>query len=124
MTTLRVAAIALAVLGLCGPACADPIGTWLTENGRSRVKVADCCGALCGTIVWLKEPNDPETGKPKTDKNNSDAEKRSRPLLGVQIVLGMKPSGAGKWAGQVYNRSEEHTSELQTPDNLVWRTMS
>jgi len=109
MTTLRVAAIALAVLGLAGPACADPIGTWLTENGRSRVKVADCGGALCGTIVWLKEPNDPETGKPKTDKNNADAGKRSRPLIGVPIVISMRPNGSNKWSGQVYNAEDGKT---------------
>ena len=75
---------------------ADPMGTWLTQGGNSRIRIADCGGALCGTIVWLKEPNDAETGKPKTDKNNSDAAKRSRPLIGVQIVLGMKPAGADK----------------------------
>ena len=109
MTTLRVAAIALAVLGLAGPACADPIGTWLTENGRSRVKVADCGGALCGTIVWLKEPNDPETGRPKTDKNNADAGKRSRPLIGVPIVISMRPNGSNKWSGQVYNAEDGKT---------------
>ena len=61
------------------------------------------------TIVWLKEPNDPDTRKPKTDKNNSDAAKRSRPLLGVQIVLGMKPAGADKWTGQVYNAEDGKT---------------
>jgi uncharacterized protein (DUF2147 family) len=85
---------------------ADPVGTWVTQIGTSRIKVADCGGALCGTIVWLKEPNDPDTGKPKTDKNNSDEAKRGRPLLGVQIVLGMKPSGADKWSGQVYNAED------------------
>ena len=106
MRILRVAAVALAVLGLAGPALADPVGTWLTENGRSRVKIADCGGALCGTIIWLKEPNDPETGKPKTDKNNADAGKRTRPLIGVPIVLNMKPNGANKWSGQVYSPEE------------------
>lgn len=108
ITTLRAGAIALALFGLCdgGPAFADPLGTWLTENGRSRIKIVDCGGALCGTIVWLKEPNDPETGKPKTDKNNADAAKRSRPLIGVQIVLSMKPNGANKWSGQVYSPEE------------------
>jgi uncharacterized protein (DUF2147 family) len=106
MITLRVAAIAVAVFGLCGSAGADPIGTWLTENGRSRVKVVDCGGALCGTIIWLKEPNDPETGKPKTDKNNVDAANRSRPLIGVPIVLSMKPNGSSKWSGQVYSPEE------------------
>ena len=92
-----------------GALAADPAGTWLTQTGGSRIRVADCGGALCGTIIWLKEPNDPDTGKPKTDKNNSDAAKRSRPLLGVQIVLGMKPNGTDKWAGQVYNAEDGKT---------------
>ena len=103
------AAALLALTGSTAALAAEPTGTWLTQVGTSRIRVADCGGALCGTIVWLKEPNDPETGKPKTDKNNSDASKRSRPLLGVQIVLGMKPSGAGKWTGQVYNAEDGKT---------------
>ena len=104
------AAVALIGLAGAGPAfAADPAGVWLTQGGNSRIRVADCGGALCGTIVWLKEPNDPDTGKPKTDKNNSDASKRSRPLIGVQIVLGMKPAGADKWSGQVYNAEDGKT---------------
>ena len=87
----------------------EPLGNWLTQGGASRIKIADCGGALCGTIAWLKEPNDADTGKPKTDKNNSDAAKRSRPLIGVQIVLGMKPAGADKWNGQVYNAEDGKT---------------
>ena len=59
--------------------------------------------------MWLKEPNDPDTGKPKTDKNNGDEAKRSRPLIGVQIVLGMKPAGTDKWTGQVYNAEDGKT---------------
>jgi len=99
-----------------GVRAAEPNGTWLTQTGGSRIRMADCGGALCGTIIWLKEPNDPETGKPKTDKNNSDSAKRSRPLLGVQIVLGMKPAGAGKWTGQVYNAEDGKTYS----GNLTW----
>jgi uncharacterized protein (DUF2147 family) len=95
--------------GSDGALAADPAGVWLTQTGTSRIRVADCGGALCGTIIWLKEPNDPDTGKPKTDKNNSDAAKRSRPLLGVQIVLGMKPAGTDKWSGQVYNAEDGKT---------------
>ena len=103
------AAAALFVLSGGSAMAADPIGTWLTQGGNSRIRIADCGGALCGTIIWLKEPNDPDTGKPKTDKNNSDAGKRSRPLIGVQIVLGMKPAGADKWSGQVYNAEDGKT---------------
>jgi uncharacterized protein (DUF2147 family) len=104
-----IAVALLALAGSDGAFAADPTGVWLTQTGTSRIRVADCGGALCGTIIWLKEPNDPDTGKPKTDKNNSDASKRSRPLLGVQIVLGMKPSGADKWTGQVYNAEDGKT---------------
>jgi uncharacterized protein (DUF2147 family) len=106
---LRTSLIAAVLTGFGSAAAADPIGTWTTENGRSHIKIAKCGEGLCGTIVWLKEPNDPETGKPKTDKNNADSGKRSRPLIGVPIVLGMKPSGANKWAGQVYNAEDGKT---------------
>ena len=105
---LALAAV-LALTGSEGALAADPNGVWLTQTGGSRIRLADCAGALCGTIVWLKEPNDPDTGKPKLDKNNSDASKRSRPLIGVQIVLGMKPAGAEKWTGQVYNAEDGKT---------------
>jgi uncharacterized protein (DUF2147 family) len=106
--TLAAAAL-LAFTCAEGALAAEPTGTWLTQTGGSRIRIADCGGALCGTIIWLKEPTDPDTGKPKTDKNNSDAAKRSRPLLGVQIVLGMKPNGADKWSGQVYNAEDGKT---------------
>jgi uncharacterized protein (DUF2147 family) len=88
---------------------ADPIGTWLTEGGRSRVRVASCGAGLCGTVIWLKEPDDPETGKAKLDKKNADASKRNRPLIGVAILLNAKPSGANKWVGQVYNAEDGKT---------------
>jgi uncharacterized protein (DUF2147 family) len=109
-TSVRIAAIVSATLLSTAPAVAvDLVGNWLTENGRSRVRIADCGGALCGTIAWLKEPTDPETGKPKTDKNNADAAKRARPLIGVPIVLSMKPAGADRWSGQVYNAEDGKT---------------
>ena len=41
MTILRAAVLALAVFSLSDAALADPIGTWLTEGGKSRVKVVD-----------------------------------------------------------------------------------
>jgi len=109
MTRHLFAAALFFLLAASGAAfAADPAGIWLTQNGASRIKLADCGGAVCGTIIWLKEPND-DNGKPKTDKNNSDASKRSRPLIGVQIVLGMKPAGADKWTGQVYNAEDGKT---------------
>jgi uncharacterized protein (DUF2147 family) len=96
---------------LAAPAfAADPIGTWYTGDKDSQVRIANCGGALCGSLVWLKEPTDPATGRPKTDKNNADASKQSRPLIGVPIVLGMKPSGTpNQWSGSVYNAGDGKT---------------
>ena len=118
MATFRLAAAAvcfstLAAIGLkfVTPAfAADPLGTWYTADKDSQVRITNCGGALCGSLVWLNEPNDPATGRPKTDKNNADASKQSRPLLGVQIVLGMKPSGTpDQWKGEVYNAKDGNT---------------
>jgi uncharacterized protein (DUF2147 family) len=104
------AALVAATIAASGPArAADPMGTWYTADKDSQVRIVNCGGALCGALIWLKEPNDPATGRPKTDKNNADATKQSRPLLGVQIVLGMKPSGADQWSGEVYNASDGKT---------------
>jgi uncharacterized protein (DUF2147 family) len=107
---LRSSMIAAGVVGACFPAAAaDPNGSWVTEGGKATVRIANCGGALCGTITALKEPNDSTTGRPQLDKNNADASKRSRPMIGVQIVLGMKPSGPDKWSGDIYNAEDGKT---------------
>ena len=117
MTKVRITAVAVCLAAVVfvavspgAPAfAADAIGTWYTGDKEGRVRIVNCGGALCGNLVWLKEPNDPATGRPKTDKNNADASKQSRPLLGAPIVLGMKPSGPGQWSGDVYNASDGKT---------------
>ena len=112
MKFLRTATIAAALLGgsLGTGLAADPMGTWHTEEGKATVRIAACGPALCGTIISLKAPNDPDTGKPQLDNHNVDASLRSRPMIGVQVVLGMKPSGtANKWSGQVYNAEDGKT---------------
>lgn len=111
--TYRFALPALAALAFAmmtpSANAADPTGTWLTEAGTSRIRIADCGGALCGNIVWMKDPIDPQTQKPRLDKMNPDTARRSRPLMGTAIVIGMKPSGADKWSGQVYNAEDGKT---------------
>ena len=107
---IAMTAAALLAAAINTSAAADATGIWLTEDGKAKVRVAACGPALCGTIISLKEANDPDTGRPKTDKNNADAGLRSRPVIGVQVVLGMKPSGtANKWSGQVYNAEDGKT---------------
>src|ERR1700716_1616864 len=80
-------AIALWVASTLASFAADPTGTWLTEEGEGTMRISNCGGALCATVVSLKEPNDRQTGRPKTDIHNADASKRDRPLVGVQILM-------------------------------------
>ncbi len=101
-----VSAIALALILNAPARAADPLGTWFTGDKKGKVKIVNCGGAICGTLHWLAEPIDPQTHQPKTDKNNKDASKQGRPLLGIPIVLSMKPSGGDKWEGQVYNAED------------------
>ena len=101
-----------AVLGLSLMAsaaqAAQPTGTWLSENGGTKVRITDCGGKLCGNVVWLKDAKGAD-GKPKTDRFNQDEAKRSRPLLGVPVVQGMAPSGENKWSGKIYNADDGKT---------------
>jgi uncharacterized protein (DUF2147 family) len=104
-----VSAIGLALISVAPALAADPFGTWLTGDKKGKIRITNCSGALCGTLVWVQEPIDPATNQPKTDKNNADASKRSRPLVGIPIVLNMKPSGGDKWDGEVYNAEDGKT---------------
>ena len=104
------AAIGLALIATAPALAAEPFGTWLTADKKGKVHIVNCGGALCGNLVWMDEPIDPDTNKPKTDKHNVDASKRDRPLLGIPIVLNMKLSATPeKWEGQVYNAEDGST---------------
>ena len=77
------------------------------------MRIANCGGAPCGTLVGLKEPNDPATGRPKTDKeNNADASKQSLAAhwradrARHEAELGTPPD---QWSGNVYNASDGKT---------------
>ena len=66
----------------------DPSGTWLTGDGRAKVRIDRCgpAGAnICGKVVWLKSPTT-EDGTPRTDIKNPDPKKRSRPALGLTLL--------------------------------------
>ena len=103
--------IAILLLMSAGAIAADPVGTWNTAANRAQVRIGHCGGSsLCGGIVRLKEPNDPQTGKPQTDINNPDPAKRNRPLIGLRIVLNLKPTGTSdRWQGEVYNADDGRT---------------
>ena len=103
-------AVATSLVAASSAFAADISGVWSTQDGASRVRLAPCGKAICGTIISLKEPNDPATGKPKLDKYNQDASKRGRPVVGIELVTGMKPNSAqDRWDGSLYNPKDGNT---------------
>jgi uncharacterized protein (DUF2147 family) len=87
----------------------DPTGVWLTEAGDAKILVSKCGSGICGTIVWLKAPIDPATGKPQVDDKNKDPVLAHRPIIGINIFNGMKPMADNKWSGRIYNADNGKT---------------
>ena len=107
--TPAVLATLLLTFPLVGPALADLQGIWAMSDGKVTVKVDDCGGNLCARIVDLKEPISKIDGKPKVDRENPDPAKRNRPLIGLSILIGMKPTGDNFWKGAIYNPDDGKT---------------
>jgi uncharacterized protein (DUF2147 family) len=113
LTILRIALLAVIALGAFDAIAAQPAeidGVWLSPKANMRVRIGPCVAALCGNLIWLKDSSDPRTGEPLTDRNNPDPANRNRPLVGIQMVIGLKPGrAAGEWTGQVYSPNEGKT---------------
>ena len=86
---------------------ADPTGVWLTQAGDAKVQITRCGGAICAKVVWLREPIDRATGKPQVDNKNPS--RPARPIIGLQLFVGMKPVVANKWSGAIYNADDGKT---------------
>lgn len=88
----RPLAAAFVLASLSVPALAqDVTGTWLRENGESRVRFAKCGEAICGTVVWLKNP---ESSKSK---------------VGQRVFFDMVPNGSNAWTGKAFNPEDGKT---------------
>jgi uncharacterized protein (DUF2147 family) len=96
------------------------VGLWLPSNGKARVNIYKAKdGKYYGRIVWLKEPNDPNTGKPKVDKNNPDESKRNTPLLGYLLLQGFEYKGDKLWEnGTIYDpeSGSTYSCKVEMPD--------
>ena len=85
-------------------------GRWLTQDQRAVVEVASCGPSECGKIVWVKDPIDPENGKPRRDKHNPDMGLQHRPIIGLATLSNIAANGQGFWDAVSYDprSGEEH----------------
>jgi len=105
--------ISLLVIGFLMPAAwssaqsikkDDVIGVWLNQDKDAKVEITTREGKYYGKIVWIKDPIDPETNKPKVDKHNPDVSLRNRPTLGLEILRGFSFNGKDEWKdGKIYD---------------------
>ncbi len=115
--------ILASVAAMAGPARAadDPTGEWLVEDGSGKVRIDNCGGEMWGVVSW--------ENKPYRDTNNPDPALRSRPTLGMPILLGLKPvvkkrweGNVEAWQGHVYNAKNGKTYDvsiwLNNPNTL------
>jgi len=109
MKMLAVVALAAAGFAASGETgFTSPIGLWLAKDG-AKIRISPCGRNLCGFIVQSNPQIDPATGRPPTDKNNTDPAKRNRALVGVEILISMRQDGPTKWSGHLYNDDDGKT---------------
>ncbi|WP_298671925.1 DUF2147 domain-containing protein [uncultured Sphingomonas sp.] len=79
---------------------AEPIaGRYFTADGSGIVAVVACNNAMCGKLATIVKPT---PGAPTTDVKNPDPALRTRPFLGMPILLGLTDQGKD-WRGEIYD---------------------
>jgi uncharacterized protein (DUF2147 family) len=97
-----------------GDSQVDPTGEWLVAKRVARIKIVNCNERLWGVVSWETTPG--------VDSNNPDPAKRTRPTLGMPILLGMEKVKSNEWKGEIYNSEDGKTYSssitLLNPDLL------
>jgi uncharacterized protein (DUF2147 family) len=77
----------------------DIVGTWLNQEATGKITLYKENGKYFGKLVWLREPNDKVTGKPRTDVENPDEKLKSTPLIGMVNMKNFTFDGKEEWSG-------------------------
>ena len=113
----RTCLVLAGILLSAGIACADPTGEWMTQKGYAKIRIENCGTSFWGAVAWEQ--------KAGVDSKNPDPSKRTRPTLGMPVLLDMKPVEANKWSGQIYNSEDgqiySSNISLANPDLLQVR---
>ncbi len=79
---------------------ATPVGLWKTidddgKTEKSLVRISEQGGTLTGSIEKLLDPK--ASADAKCDLCKDD--RKNKPLVGLQIIRGVKAAGDGVWSG-------------------------
>lgn len=97
----------------------DVLGVWLNEDKDAHVEIYKDGNKYFGKIIWLKNPIDDETGKPKLDDKNEDASLQSRPVMGLLLLKEFVFDGDDEWEdGEIYDpkSGKTYSCYMEFPD--------
>lgn len=91
------------------------LGVWANSSNKAHIEIFKNAGKYYGKIIWLKNPNDPATGKPKIDKRNPDEKNRNKRILGLVVLRDFKYDDEEWKNGKIYNPEDgkEYKSYLK-----------
>ena len=104
ISLLALLAVAFAPAMAQVPAADAILGKWLNEDKDAHIEVYKDAGKYFGKIVWLKDPIDEVTGKPKVDDENPEENLQNRPIIGLVILKDFIFDGDEEWEdGTIYD---------------------
>ena len=95
------------------------VGVWQLPDGKRKVEIYACGAGFCGRIAA------DDSGQ--LDARNPNPKKRSAPIMGLEVLWGLRYDGEGKWSGgQYYDTTDGKTYncfiELASPSRINVQT--
>ena len=94
--------LAFVAMSVCAASAQDVIGKWKLEDGTAIVEVYKQGEVFNGKIVWLQTPTEAD-GTTVKDSKNPDKALRTREILGLNMLHGLKKDGAKYAGGKIYD---------------------
>lgn len=66
-------------------------GVWLRDDGLAKIEFSPCGSALCGAVVWLKNPD------------------KAKAKIGQRIFSDMVRADSNSWTGRAFNPEDGKT---------------
>jgi uncharacterized protein (DUF2147 family) len=95
---VALSAFAALAAGAAAAAAGAPTGEWRVADGAATVRIEKCGANYCGYIATATDP-----GK---DIRNPDPAKRSRSVIGIEILFNLKANGDNTFTGETYNADD------------------
>lgn len=115
-----ICAIALLLLAASAAMAQDVVGKWKLDDGSAIVEIYQEGDVFNGKIVWLNEPNMSD-GRPAVDVNNPDKSLRTRQIIGLNMLHGLKATDDGYSGGKIYdpNNGKTYNCSMKVEGNTL-----